>query len=196
MIDHLNNIHRVPRGENLRNMTKYAQKTFVFVKEEGFNITMLEFPNMKGKNDDEKVLYSCPIPDCFRKFCHPKTSFVTHFKNIHKITDMEEIQTYALDIKQPCTVSEIPPCPICGVFYATIWIIWKHLKDAHQKTREEQMQLVPDKDVSCDQCGKIFQSRNLTEHKRGVHTNKNRLLAIKRRLKREVEGLVKTEFKI
>ena len=50
--------------------------------------------------------------------------------------------------------------------------------------------------MPCNQCGKIFQSRNLTEHKRGVHTNKNRLLAIKRRLKSEVEGLVKTEFKI
>ena len=43
---------------------------------------------------------------------------------------------------------------------------------------------------------KIFQSRNLQEHKRGVHTDKNKLLAIKRRQKREDEGLAKTEFKI
>ena len=93
----------------MQDIVKHAQETFVFVKEKRFNITMLEFPNMKGKNDDEKVLYSCPIPDCVGKFRYPKTSFVTHFKNIHKITDMEEIQTYALDIKQPCTVSEIPP---------------------------------------------------------------------------------------
>ena len=77
VIDHLNNIHRVPRGENLRNMTRHAQKTFIFVKEEGrerFNITMLHFPNMKGKNDDKKVLYSCPVPDCVGKFRYPKTS--------------------------------------------------------------------------------------------------------------------------
>ena len=43
---------------------------------------------------------------------------------------------------------------------------------------------------------KIFQSRNLQEHKRGVHTDKNKLLAIKRRQKREDEGLAKTEFEI
>ena len=36
----------------------------------------------------------------------------------------------------------------------------------------------------------------MREHKRGVHTDKNRLLAIKRRQKREDEGLAKTEFKI
>ena len=35
VIDHLNNIHRVPRGENLWNMTRHTQKHLFFCKRGG-----------------------------------------------------------------------------------------------------------------------------------------------------------------
>ena len=122
VIDHLNRIHKIPRGKKMQDIVTHAQETFVESKE----LTNIHFSKKDNKEHIDK-------------------------KRLIAIQESLAVETESKLQKY---------------------------KELLAKTREGNM-----KD------NKIFQSRNLQEHKRGVHTNKNKLLAINK-------SLAKNEFEI
>ena len=89
MIDHLNRVHRIPRGLHLKNIIKHAQKTFVFVKEKKDNNRLLAI-----KKRLAKIRFSREYP-CIEHFSreYPCIELICEERREHKTQLMKHMST-------------------------------------------------------------------------------------------------------